>query len=493
VSDHWSDRLALVLVLAAVIAGALTSLRVFQAIPHIEDEFANLWQADVIAEGRLDVPSPTQPKSFLVPFVVDYQGRRFGKYPPGWPALLSLGARADLTWLVNPLLGGLALWLTYQLAKRWLPPKVALVAPGLLLLSPMVWMLSGTLMSHNLGLALTAGLTLVWVDSFCLPAGSSHPWLAATAGGAGLGLLALTRPLTAVGVGLPLAAHGLVLFVRRPRTRVRLLVIGGLAVTLAGLLPLWQYALTGDPWLNPYTLWWPYDRVGFGPGHGVTSAGHSLWQAYINTRFSLQAGLHDAFGWPYFSWLFLPLGAAPMLRRKGGWLVLATLPSLVLVYGAYWIGSWLFGPRYYYEALPTLAVLSAAGVGWLGGWLPRLSRGRVVRLAVVGFVATLVVVDLGFYLPRRVGGMRGLYGIDAGPLRSLRASGIDDAVIFVLSEQWTGYANLLPLAPPFSDSDTHVAWSIGLDADRQAASQFPAATVYYYDAERPGILLRVQR
>jgi hypothetical protein len=491
-SDKGWDRLAWLLVLLAVIAGAVISLGVFQAIPHLEDEFANLWQAQVMADGTLFTPSPPEPQSTLVPFVVDYHGRRFGKYPPGWPALLSLGARVDLIWLVNPLLAGLALWLTYQLAKRWLGGGLAWLAAALLLGSPMFLMLTGTLMSHNLSLVLTVGVILAWVDLFGGPARPAHPRAAILVVGGGLGLLALTRPLTAVGVALPLVGHAAVLLLRSPDKRRPLLAIAALAAGLTALLPFWQYAVTGDPLLNPYTLWWPYDRLGFGPGHGVTQAGHSLGQAYINTRFSLRVGLHDAFGWPYLSWLFIPFGTLPLVERKGGWLALVLLPSLVLVYGAYWIGSWLFGPRYYYESLPLLAAISAAGIGWLAGWLPTVRRSRPVKLATIGLLAALVAMDLVLYLPARIGGMKGLYGITAAPVRSLRASHLGRALIFVQSERWMGYANLLPLAPPFSDSDTRVAWSVGLQADQEVAERYPGYAVYYYQPEHPGTLIHAQ-
>ena len=60
---------------------------VFERIPHSEDEFAYLWQA----EGQISQPSPEKPKTFLNPFVVDHDGQRSAKYPPGWPAALSIG------------------------------------------------------------------------------------------------------------------------------------------------------------------------------------------------------------------------------------------------------------------------------------------------------------------------------------------------------------------------------------------------------------------
>ena len=185
-----------------------------------------------------------------------------------------------------------------------------------------------------------------------------------------LGLLALTRPLTAVGVGLPFGVHGVWLLLRGGREAKRaVLGIGLLALVVAGVLLIWQWALTGDPMRNPYVLWWPYDRIGFGPGHGVSEAGHTLDQARINTKFSLRVGQHDLFGWPYLSWLFAPAGLLALRRRVEAWLLAGLLPALILAYAAYWVGAWVYGPRYYVEALGALSVLSAAGVAALAGWL----------------------------------------------------------------------------------------------------------------------------
>jgi hypothetical protein len=123
----------------------------------------------------------------------------------------------------------------------------------------------------------------------------------------------------------------------------------------------WQYAVTGDPFLNPYTLWWKYDTVGFGPGHGLEEDGHTWHEARVNTKFSLRAGWVDLFGWWRYSWVLLPFGLVAALRRPKTWLAGLVPLSLVLLYMAYWVGSWLFGPRYFYEGLPGVIIFSAAG------------------------------------------------------------------------------------------------------------------------------------
>ncbi len=105
------DVLALALAVVAAIASAWVSASYFERIPHLEDEFANLWEADVMATGRIALPSPPQPESFLVPFVVDHDGLRFGKYPrvsggavarcAGWRALAGQCAPGGLLSLAD--------------------------------------------------------------------------------------------------------------------------------------------------------------------------------------------------------------------------------------------------------------------------------------------------------------------------------------------------------------------------------------------------------
>src|SRR4051812_8822935 len=85
------------------LAGAV-AWGVFEAMPHLEDEHANLFQARVFAAGRITADVPRHPNSFFTPFVINSaQGKRFGKYPPGYPLLLALGAALRQPWLVNAL------------------------------------------------------------------------------------------------------------------------------------------------------------------------------------------------------------------------------------------------------------------------------------------------------------------------------------------------------------------------------------------------------
>jgi 4-amino-4-deoxy-L-arabinose transferase-like glycosyltransferase len=489
-----SDRIALILSALAVLAGYLVHDRVFERMAHIEDEMAYVWQAQVIARGQLTIPSPPEPKSFLYPFVVDYNGQRFGKYPLGWPAMLSLGERLGLRFLVNPLLAGLGVWLTYRLGKRIFGETVGLLAAGLTLTSPFFLMNSGSLLSHPFGLVLSIAFVLAWLDGFTEPQ-AEHTWLPTLVAGASLGTLALTRPFTAIGVGLPFGLHGLYLLVRgSPSIRRRLIVLGIIALAIGSLHLLWQYAATGDPFLNLYTLWWPYDQVGFWPGVGRDPEGHTLYQAWINTRHSLHIGYYDLFGWVQFSWIFLPLGLLAILKDRN-WRALLTASvfiSLLVVYLAYWIGSSLFGPRYYYEGLFSLTLTSAAGIAWLAGWptLPRQAFSnysgwrRLRSLAAAALLALLVSANLLFYTPNRLAGMHGLYGVRRAylqPFLAPEAQQFTPALVIVhTSSKWIEYGTFLELENPFLDTPFIFIIARKPEIDAAVAASFPERSIYHY-------------
>jgi len=491
-----ADRLALLLSLVAVVATYIVADRVFQLMPHIEDEMAYVWQADAISGGHLTLPSPPEHESFLVPFVVDYHGQRFGKYPPGWPALLAIGVFFGARSLVNPLLAGLGVWLTYRLGKRVFSETVGLLAGVLTLTSPFFLMNSGSLLSHPFGLVLSAAFALAWLDAWNDQ--YPKPWLPTVTAAMCLGLLAITRPLTAVGLGLPFAVHGIYLLIKGNwQLRRRLIAFGLITGALASLFFVWQFAVTGDPTLNPYTLWWPYDKIGFGPGVGRIPGGHTLYQAYINTKFSLKVGVYDMSGWLRLSWIILPFGLLATLRNWKGWLLASVFPILVIVYLAYWIGANLYGPRYYYEGLYSWTLISAAGIAYLAGWPVRpdaswrtFSGGwqRARPLAVTAILSLLLCMDMLFYVPARVGGMYGLYGINRDrlePFLTAQARELTPALVIVHPDKWTEYGALLELENAKLNTPFIFAISRGTTTDANLAGDFPDRTIIDYFPSEP--------
>ena len=276
---------------------------------------------------------------------------------------------------------------------------------------------------------------------------------------------------------------------------------------MASLHFVWQYAFTGDPLLNPYTLWWEYDKVGFGSGVGRKTEGHSIHQAWINTRQSLRIGLFDLFGWWSFSWIFLPFGLLALLRDRNwrGLLVISVFPCLVILYLAYWIGATLFGPRYFYEGLFSLTLLSGVGIAFLAGWPTKPGINwrhydgwrRVRSLAVVALIALLVLFNLMYYAPVRLKGMHGLYGVERAhidPFLHPKAQKYSPALVIVHpSKKWIEYGTLIELQNPFLDTPFVFVISRSAEINANVADSFPDRHIYHYYQDEPYTLYTAPR
>lgn len=490
------DRIALLLALLTIAAAALVGFFVYDNLAHLEDEMAYVWQADLIARGDLTLATPPCPRCFLVPFVIDYQGQRFGKYPLGWPVLLALGTRLGVRWLVNPLLAGLGVWLIYRLGKKLTDEKTGLLAAFLTASSPFFLINSGSLLSHPWTLVLSTALAIAWLDAFSLQGGRVSRGLAAGTAGAVLGALAVTRPLTAVALALPFMLHALVLLVRGGRqARLNLVRVALLAGSIASLHFLWQYAVTGSALLNPYTLWWPYDTIGFGPGVGLQNGGFSPLHAWWNTVKNIDVGTSDLFGWGRLSYIFIPFGMFALRRDARAWLVGGMLPGLILTYMLYWVGAWLFGPRYYYEGLNVAAIFTVAGIGWLAGkplatfTLPRRAWLEKARFALVSWtVVGLVAANFMYYLPLRTAMMADLYTVSRDHFQPFidQEQELTPALIIVHpQEDWIEYGRLLELSSPYMDTPYVFIMSRGQEADQEAIDLLPGRKIWHYYADTP--------
>jgi 4-amino-4-deoxy-L-arabinose transferase-like glycosyltransferase len=471
-----ANKLILLICLLAFASAAAVSIFAFERLAHLEDEVAYLYQARTIALGRLTVPSPEQPGAFWTPFVLDHQGQRFGKYPPGWPALLSLGILARVPWAINPVLAALCAYLLYRLGKTLYDERTGLLAAALSLASPLFLVLSGSYLSHMASLAwlLLFSLWFVWITQ-----GRSQ-WFALGAGLA-LGMAFLTRPLTAAAYAAPFMAYSLVQVLRRQQpTWTSYLLVALAGGTAAALLPLYQWWVTGDPWLNPYVLWWPYDRIGFGPGIGAMPGGHSPFYAWINLRQDIPRAATDLLGWPATSWVPLLLGLGLKPRRSRDWALLAPAICLIVAYLFYWIGSpaRLWGPRYYFEGFAGLWLLSAVGLLKVWDWA-RERKEVWLKPALLGAIVLITCAQLAVNIPDRMSEARGFYGITRSQLDPIIEAELEDALVIVYADRWLEYGAMLAEMSPLLDDNVIYARGSSHEGDDAVMAEFPGRSVYY--------------
>jgi len=146
--DFREQIIPLLLMLASFILSISVTWGVFDAVPHLEDEHANLFQAKIIATGNWVNSQPKESDSFFVPFIINSDGKQFSKYPPGYAIVLALGVILGYPWLINSIAAALTVLATFLLGKQLFDTDSGLLAAALAVISPMHIMLSGTLLSH---------------------------------------------------------------------------------------------------------------------------------------------------------------------------------------------------------------------------------------------------------------------------------------------------------------------------------------------------------
>jgi hypothetical protein len=378
--------LAIVACTATLLARWMRS-RCLGDIPHVQDEFVYLLQAKTLAIGRLAMP-PLSPAGPFGMWFLEDRGRRFGIFPPGWPALLAPAEVLRITDWLNPLLHGVTVLVLARASRKMLGAKGALCAAAFYAFSPQTLLLASSLMSHTV-IAL-GGAALLSV--LARPSPSSRVGSATAPGAAETttfdllfaGVLAcvavLARPLCAValaallGVGVLLGGPA-----RTVRWRTLATVGSGFALGTV-LLCAYNRALTGDALLFPQTHYFDThlppaaipifnfhpgcNSLGFGDGHGcdysIAGSTHTLVNALQNTWDNLRAWGLLLGGGPIAPALALFAFAR---RRDRAHAILLAAPILTAgLYGLYWYAGTCYGARFFHAAVPFVLVAAASGV-----------------------------------------------------------------------------------------------------------------------------------
>ncbi|UCH85579.1 MAG: hypothetical protein JSW50_07810, partial [Candidatus Latescibacterota bacterium] len=256
------------------------------------DEYAYVFQGEVLLKGRAAVPAAPMPEFLENGFVVTRNGRWFGQYPPGHPLLLTPGLLVGVPRMMPIWLGVCNTLLLGVLLARFVGRKWALLGVLLLVTSPLFLLTGSTLLSHSsaafaLGLA-ALGSLVVW--------NRDGAWRGILAG-LGFGLAVITRPWT----GITLAIFpGLILawaVVRRGRRRA--LVSATLTfLVFCGFFLLYNQQVTGDPFVTGYQAHKGLGEIEF--GFGTIFSGthdHTPAQGFKNAGILALRFLFWACGW----------------------------------------------------------------------------------------------------------------------------------------------------------------------------------------------------
>jgi hypothetical protein len=362
--------------------------------------------------------------------MVDANGRYYGQFPPGGPAMLMLGVLVRAPWLVGPVCGAVSVAAFWAYVRVVEPRReVAIGAVALFALAPFAVFMSGSHMNHV--------PTLMWLViaiaamARVMTAPASVPGLAFL-NGLALGCAATVRPVDALAFALPAGVWYLLIALgSKARWQDAIASAVGVAIPLSVMM--WVNAhTTGKPLLFGYQVLWGHShdlgfhRAPWGLAH-TPGRGLELLNLYF---LRLQTYLFES---PVPS-LVPFLGALYLTRRVDRFdrYLLATAVLLLGLYFAYWHDGFIFGPRFVFPLLPMFTLWTARfpslirerfgpGVGYRATWY-----GLAVSALLAVFVSIPVRVReyAHSFLP-----MRFDY-VDAA-----RRARVDGALIFV-RESW---------------------------------------------------------
>jgi len=507
---------------------------VMREVPRVQDSVAYLNQAKMLAAGRLWVPIPKIPEPFEFQFMtIDRAtGRWFCQYTPGYPAVLATGVWLGRPWLVSPIMAALTAWILYLTGRMIYGRAAGLLSAALAMVSPWLLFMSSSLMSHATALFFTTLFFYLAVRSV-----RGGHWAWALGAGAALGVEMLARPMSAAAVALgvsfgltyissesrragrwshpmiislavgaivltlyalqwPLVKGGavlaaalgvcyLLLLRRRRKIWGRVALIAAGLGFFAVLLLAYNWAMTGNPLLTPR------GREGLGlellSGRGFSL---SKWSHITETNLSML--MAQLFGWPAFS---LAFAAAVLIwgRQKESWVLASVCVAMVIGYSGINYLFHLFGPRFWYEGLFAVLLLSGAGLvamGRTGARAMEALRGRARGpvppqpwiAAGCCVIAVLVLYNVKSFAPvfaPRLDGYNGISGVDK---RVIEEAKLRNAIVFAQiknKSDWQDYGRVMWMNHPILERGAIiVAKDLGERHNTALAAAYPGRQLY---------------
>ena len=452
-----ANGIAVVIILVFFSTTILVSHFTLEQFPNSSDEYAYLMQAKTLSHGKLAEKAPLFPAAFHYNHIAIKDHVRVGRFPPGWPLLLSTSFLLGIpSWLINPLLGALALLVFYLFARQFYSTKVAVWSLAALALSGYFVFNSASFFSHISCLLMT--VLFVWAMRLFQASGKvTYLFLA----GFCIGLIGVTRYYTAMLIFLPFLIH---LIHRYKKDAIFILLQLAIGVVPWILFLLWyNYKLTGNP-LMPVTVWaYQDEQLGFVKGHTVVKGMEHVLRWMFMFFYWCSPGLLLL----YFLLLWKKVKSA-----TARWTHPEDYLFIVLMAGYffyYQIGGNQYGPRFLLEALPFLILFVVRSVSqWQSSYRAALLVAGVI-FAVVKFP---FIADRE---ARVVDERQDLFDL-------VRQKGISKAVVFVNSP--TGIIRPMPigdLTRNESDFNSEVVYAQELmETTGQLMSHYKGRSFYRY-------------
>lgn len=485
------DHFALLAAVWIIVIAAVLSFFSYERHPHIADEVSYLYQARYLAGGTLSMPAPPVPEAFSIDLMHIEEDRWYSPFAPGWPAVLSLGVVFKVPWLVNPLLAGLNILLTYLFVWKIYNRRIARIVVFLLCCSPWYVFMGMNFMSHTSALtfALAAALALARARRT-----GRMSW--ALLGGFAVGMVSLIRPLDGLVLAGLFGCWAIGIGGRRLKvSAIAVLVLGSIVVG-AIIFP-YNKLLTGDPTVFPimaYTdkYYGPKTNAfGFGPERGMgwrqldPFPGHGPIDVLVNGNVNIFAVNIELFGWITGSLIWIAILLFSGSMQRSDYLMLAVIGAVISIHSFFWFsGGPDFGARYWYLTIVPCVALTARSIQFL---MSRLESGSTFAAingtrVMVG-VLSLCLMTLVNYFPWRAIDKYHHYRGRRPDIRHLaKEYDFGKSLVLIRGNQHPDYESVAIYNPLDLNADAPVyVWDRNPKVRAQALKAYPDRPVWIVD------------
>lgn len=463
-----------------------------QRIPHVPDEIAYLFQAKVFSMGKLYLDTPKYLEYFPTGFV-DYKGRWFSQYPFGHPLILSIGFLVKAPWLVPPVVGTLTLLFIYLIGAELYSKRVGFIASLLVFATPFFQMHAINFMSHN-----TACLFFVLFIYLFIKLVRYRNSLVAILAGLALGYLLNVRPYTCVFLAIPFIIYLISEFLTS-KYKLRwmtLIVFFGCGLLIMVVLHFaYNFILTGNYFKSTYHLGY-LSSFGFTPERPLSFA-------IMDTYVSLSIFKKIYLAWPeglsfFLFWLYVV--SVFHSRKRIELTFLGAIFSLLIGY-LFYKGPWMmYGPRFWFEGLPILAIITVVGLEKLSMSLDAIlaisktdeTLGRILfRSYITITFIFLILLNLGHWLdtkpnegwlpeftPHTVGELKGFNFADTTFIVKANTIVSKPALVF-LEYDYNWWSYIIPVYSSGISFDGDLVYAVDL-GDLKNKQLMKAYSNYHY-------------
>ncbi|MCE1246421.1 MAG: glycosyltransferase family 39 protein [Firmicutes bacterium] len=353
------------------------------------DEFAYYFQTNLLMSGKLYADSPQPMDAFHTMCIIN-NGKWFAKYTIGWPLLMVPGMLFHIPWLINPILGALAIAAAFLAGREIYDEGTGILAALILLFTPMFVLNSLSLFPHTSHILFLMIFTALFFRTIKKSGTSIHAFFAGTA----LGMMLLIRPAESVFVAFSFFIYGLLQFFDKNQDKKQLfskylVMICGFAIP-AGFLLYANKAQTGSPTTLAFSMYDTEEKWGFGNyGH---NSGRGFWNFLTNST-------------RLFIWLVvftIELAIISLFEKRKENFFLFSI--IILVTGFYYfyysLGNVEYGPRYFFIFMGLLIFMAVRGLFLADNWFKnRFKALQNAPLIETGILLTIIFMVVSVFPP----------------------------------------------------------------------------------------------